>query len=148
MPSRDASPDAGVSLRGKAVIPGATRAPVLHASAPLSFWGGYDAESGRITDTHHPLAGRDAAGRVLVLPATRGSSTTTAVLLEAIRRGTAPAALVTRGVDAFLALACVVGQEMYGRSPPLVAVDEAAFAALAGWPGAEVADGALLRVDR
>lgn len=134
-------------LDGRVIVAGSGAGPVLHANQPLSFWGGYDAGSGAITDTHHPLAGKTAAGCALVLPATRGSSTTTAVLLEAIRRETAPAALITRGVDGFLALACVVGQEMYGRSPALVAVDDAGFRALADWPHLEVQDGTLIRVD-
>ena len=117
---------------------------VLFAAEPLSFWGGYEAETGRILDQRHPLAGRTAAGRALVLPATRGSSTTTAVLLEAIRRGTAPAVLVTRGRDAFLALACVVGLELYGRCPVLAAVDEDTFRALAAWPSLRIEKGRLV----
>ncbi len=137
----------GRRLSGRSIIGGQASGALLHASRPLSFWGGYDARTGRIQDAHHPLAGREARGRILALPATRGSSTTTAVLLEAIRLGTAPAALVTRGVDAFLALACVVGEEMYGRAPPLVAVDEAAFRALGSWPGASLKDGDLTCVE-
>ena len=135
-------------LRGQVVVAGSAAGSVLHATQPLSFWGGYDAASGRIIDTHHPLAGKTAAGKALVLPATRGSSTTTAVLLEAIRRETAPAAMITRGVDAFLALACVVGQEMYGRSPALVSVGDDEFRSLADWPFLELKDGILTRVDR
>ena len=141
-------PDGGARLHGRVVVAGNASGAVLYATQPLSFWGGYDAASGRITDTHHPLAGETAAGKALVLPATRGSSTTTAVLLEGIRRETAPAALITRGVDSFLALACVVGQEMYGRSPALVAVGKDEFRRLADWPGLELADGALTRMDR
>ena len=135
-------------LHGQVVVTGTAAGAVLYATQPLSFWGGYDAASGRITDTHHPLAGETAAGKALILPATRGSSTTTAVLLEAIRRKTAPAALITRGVDAFLALACVVGQEMYGRSPALVCVSEDTFRSLADWPRLEVEEGTLIRRER
>lgn len=143
------SPDPGsAQLDGQVIVAGSASGSVLHATQPLSFWGGYDAASGRITDTHHPLAGETAAGKALVLPATRGSSTTTAVLLEAIRRKTAPAAMITRGVDAFLALACVVGQEMYGRSPALVSVGDDEFRRLADWPFVELKDGVLTRVDR
>ncbi len=120
--------------------------PMLHSGVPLSFWGGYEAETGRVIDARHPLASRTATGRVLALPATRGSSTTTAVLLEAIRRGTAPAGLVTRGRDAFLALACAVGEELYGRSPALAAVQADAFAALADWEAARVEAGRLARL--
>lgn len=56
--------------------------------------------------------------------------------------------MITRGVDAFLALACVVGQEMYGRAPALISVDEPAFRALADWPALDLEDGTLTRVDR
>jgi predicted aconitase with swiveling domain len=46
--------------------------------------------------------------------------------LEAVRAGTAPAAIVTTGVDAFFALASIVAGEMYGRSFPVarLAVEE------------------------
>lgn len=134
-------------LTGRVVIAGEAEGPVLYSDEPLSFWGGYDAANGRITDPHHPLAGKTGAGQVLVLPATRGSSTTAAVLLEAIRRGTAPAALITRGVDAFVALAAFVGEEMYPAVPPIVAVDADAFRAIAAWPRLSVRDGELTRRD-
>lgn len=132
-------------LVGRVVIAGEAEGPVLHSDEPLSFWGGYDAANGRITDPHHPLAGKTGAGRVLALPATRGSSTTAAVLLEAIRRGTAPAALITRGVDAFVALAAFVGEEMYPAVPPIVAVDGDAFREIGAWPRLSVRDGELTR---
>lgn len=134
-----------VRLVGRAVIPGDAEGPLLHSAEPLSFWGGYDAETGRIIDRRHPLAGETGTGAVLALPATRGSSTTAAVLLEAIRRGTAPAALITLGVDGFLSLASFVGEEMYDRVPPLLAVDEEAFRALAAWPRLAVRGNELLR---
>jgi len=114
-------------LVGRAVVPGCAEGPALTTDEPLSFWGGYDPATGEITDRTHPLSGKIAAGSVLVIPETRGSSTTTAVLLEAIRRGTAPAAFITRGVDAFLALAAVVAEEMYGDAPPVVALEAADF---------------------
>ena len=123
------------SLRGRAVVAGSARGPLLYSPEPLSFWGGYDAETGEIIDRRHPLAGRVAAGCVLAIPATRGSSTTTAILLEAVRRGTAPSAMVTEGEDRFLALAAIVAEEIYGRTLPVVALDPADFAALSTMDG-------------
>lgn len=142
---RPVSVPVAVRLIGRPVIAGEAEGPLLHSVEPLSFWGGYDAETGRIIDRRHPLAGENGAGSVLALPATRGSSTTAAVLLEAIRRGTAPAALITLGVDSFLSLASFVGEEMYDRVPPLVAVDEEAFRALAAWSRLAVRGRELLR---
>jgi predicted aconitase with swiveling domain len=120
----------GNVMQGKVIIPGAAAGEALVSSEPLSFWGGYDYRTGEIIDQRHPLAGAVAAGRILVLPFTRGSSTTTAVLLEAVRAGTAPAALLTTGADSFFALASIVADELYGRPFPLIALEAADFAAL------------------
>jgi predicted aconitase with swiveling domain len=111
-----------LNLQGQVVIAGTACGRVLHSDEPLSFWGGYDYHSGEIIDRRHPLCGEFAAGCILCLPSARGSSTTTAVLLEALKAGTAPAAIVTTGVDTFFALASIVADELYGLPIPLVAL--------------------------
>lgn len=119
-------------MQGKVLVAGSAQGELLYAAEPLSFWGGYDPASGEVIDRRHPLSGAIAAGRVLAIPASRGSSTTAAVLLEAVRAGTAPAAILTAGVDTFLALAAIVADELYGRALPVVALAPADFARLAG----------------
>jgi predicted aconitase with swiveling domain len=133
-------------VHGRALIGGMAEGVVLASTEPLSFWGGYDPRTGEIIDRRHPLSGSIAAGRILALPAARGSSTTTAVLLEAIRLGTAPAALVTNGPDTFFALASIVADELYGRPFPLVSLAADDFAMLQS--GARVRiDGAMMSID-
>ena len=117
-------------MRGTPLVSGKASGTALVSREPLSFWGGYDHRTGEIIDRRHPLAGQNAAGRVLVLPYARGSSTTTAVLLEALRAGTAPAAILTTGADTFFALAAIVAEEMYQRSFPVVIVLETDAVAL------------------
>ncbi len=119
-----------LGLQGKIIIPGTAQGMALVSTEPLSFWGGYDWETGEIIDRRHMLSGCIAKGKILALPFTRGSSTTTAVLLEAIRAGTAPAAILTTGTDFFFALASVVADELYSSPLPLVALDEKDFAKL------------------
>lgn len=113
------------------VIPGEIKGRLLVSSEPLSFWGGYDQQSGEIIDRRHPLSGKIAAGRVLALPFTRGSSTTTMVLLEAVRVGVAPAALVSSGVDSCFALASIVAKLLYGCTLPVLALQKVDFDVLA-----------------
>ena len=81
----------------RTLVAGAARGAALVLEEPLSFWGGYDYRTGEIIDRRHPLSGEIAAGCILCLPSTRGSSTTTAVLLEAVKAGTAPAAALPAG---------------------------------------------------
>jgi predicted aconitase with swiveling domain len=113
-----------LNFQGKVVIPGKARGTALVSHEPLSFWGGYDWKTGEIIDRRHDLSGFNAGGKILAVPFTRGSSTTTAVLLEAIRAGTAPAAILTTDVDFFFALASVVAEELYSSPLPLIALDE------------------------
>jgi predicted aconitase with swiveling domain len=120
----------GKIIQGHPIIPGSAEGEGLVAYEPLSFWGGYDYHTGEITDRRHPLSGQIAAGKILAVPFTRGSSTTSAVLLEAVRAGTAPAAIITTGVDSFFALASIVANVMYQSPIPIIAVASDDFAGL------------------
>jgi predicted aconitase with swiveling domain len=117
-------------IYGRVVVAGQADGEALVTAEALSFWGGYDFQTGAIIDRHHPLNGVRAAGRVLAVPFSKGSSTTTAVLLEAVRAGTAPAAILTTGVDSFFALASIVADVMYGKSFPVIALEPGDFASL------------------
>ncbi len=116
-----------VTLSGRVIIPGKAAGTVLVSTEPLSFWGGYNYHTGTIIDQRHPLAGECAAGRILALPFTRGSSTTTAVLLEAVKAGTAPAAILTTLPDSFFTLASIVADEMYSQPIPLLVLNTEDF---------------------
>ena len=131
-------------LTGNPVISGSAKGVALVSSEPLSFWGGYDWKSGKITDRRHPLSGQNAKGKILAIPFTRGSSTTTAVLLEAIRAETAPSAIITTGTDFFFALASVVADELYRKPLTLVAISEVDFASLQTGDQIEITDGMIL----
>lgn len=135
-------------LQGRPLIKGQAQGTALVSDEPLSFWGGYDWKTGEIIDRHHALSGTLAKGRVLAIPFSRGSSTTTAVLLEAIRAGTAPAAILTRDADFFFALASVVAHELYAATLPLVALDEADFARLKTNDMVQIRDDGLVIVAR
>ena len=123
---------ADIRLQGRVIIRGEARGRALVSNEPLSFWGGYDWKTGEIIDRRHRLSGSIAKDKILAVPFTRGSSTTTAVLLEAIRAKTAPAAIITTDTDFFFALASIVADELYGSPLPLVALSENDFVQLQG----------------
>lgn len=116
---------ARVLVRGR----GAGRALVL--PEPLSLWGGLDPETGKIIDQRHPSLGATVTDRVLVLPAGRGSSSASSILLEAVRRRTAPAAIITAEPDPILALGAAVAREMYDVTPPVVVLARGDYRRLA-----------------
>lgn len=104
----------------RTLVPGDARGEVLVLDEPLSFWGGVDAANGDIVDVHHPQRGANIAGRVLVMPSGRGSSSSSSVLAEAIRAGTAPVAIVLAEPDPIVALGAIVARELYGVAMPVV----------------------------
>jgi predicted aconitase with swiveling domain len=89
---------------------------------PLSLWGGMDPTTGEIIDAFHPQRGARLTGRVVVMPSGRGSSSSASVLAEAVRSGTAPAAIVLGEQDLILAIGAAVAQELYGVTLPVVVV--------------------------
>ncbi|HRE21259.1 MAG TPA: DUF126 domain-containing protein [Rhabdaerophilum sp.] len=100
------------------ILPGSAEGPLLQLTAPLSFWGGVDPKTGSIIQVRHPQCGVSIAGTILCLPGTIGSSSSSAVLLELIRLGKAPAALVLAEPDAILLIGCLVAREMGWNAPP------------------------------
>ncbi len=108
----------------------ATMASALALTAPISFWGGVDPKTGVIADIRHPQSGQSIAGRVLLVPATVGSSSAAAILLELVHAGLAPAAVVLHEPDAILLLGLIVAREMGWKTPIALRLDRAAFASL------------------
>jgi hypothetical protein len=104
----------------RTLVPGEATGEVLVLEEPLSFWGGIDPATGEVIDVHHPQRGERVSGRVLVMPGGRGSSSSSSVLAEAIRAGTAPAAIVLLEPDPIVALGAIVARELFGRSMPVV----------------------------
>jgi predicted aconitase with swiveling domain len=104
-------------------LAGEAEGQALVFSQPLSFWGGIDAETGDIIDHSHPGLGQNVAGRILVMPSGRGSSSSSSVLAEAIRRGTAPAGILIARPDPILAVGAIVAEFLYEIRMPLVVCD-------------------------
>ena len=65
------------------LLAGTARGVVLKLTEPLNAWGGLDADSGVIVHHSHPQRGQCVAGRVLVMPQTRGSGTNAQVFAQA-----------------------------------------------------------------
>ncbi|MGO4734993.1 DUF126 domain-containing protein [Bosea sp. 2KB_26] len=120
-------------LKGEILIPGGNvKGECLALSAAISFWGGVDPRTGMIIDARHPERDRNIAGTVLALPGTIGSSSASAVLLELVHAGRAPAAILMDAPDAILLLGLVVAREMGWPTPPALRLPASQQAALAG----------------
>lgn len=112
---------------GRPVVAGSAQGPALVSREPLSFWGGLSPRTGEIIDRRHERSGAVVAGKIFVFPQGRGSSTSSATLLESIRTGVAPAAIINLRVDPILALGSIVSDELYDKPVPIVVLAEKEF---------------------
>ena len=131
------------------IVAGDASGEAVVTDTPLSLWGGLDPDTAEVIDRHHPLLGQRLAGKVLAMPAGRGSCTASGVLLETIRQGVAPSAIVLARVDPIIGLGAILGEELYGVSVPVVVLAEDDFARLRHGQSVEVAaDGTVRARDR
>ena len=103
----------------RALVEGHAVGDVIRLGGPLSFWGGYDPETGLVVDRAHPQHGRSLAGKVVLMPHGRGSSSSSSVLAEALRLGTGPAAIVLEEPDSIIVIGSLVARLLYGASCPV-----------------------------
>lgn len=129
-PGRVIATDASTHVTGETLCVGVGRGEVLRLDEPLSLWGGTDLATGLIIDVHHPQHGISIAGRVLVMTASRGSSSSSSVLAEQIRAGVAPAAILLGSRDAILTLGAIAAAEVYEVFLPMVLMDAAEIASV------------------
>jgi len=109
-------------MRAITLAPGEAEGAPLRLSEPLSFWGGLDVETGHIIDRHHPEVGACVAGRVLMMAAGRGSSSGSAALAEALRRGVGPVAILLLRRDGIVIVGALVAAELYGLVCPVALI--------------------------
>lgn len=117
------------TVRGRVLVSGSAEAGICATRNMLSFWGGYDPASGEVVDRHHPLSGENLTGRIFALPKGKGSSTGSAVLLDALHSGHVPAGIILNKVDEIIVLGVVVFEEFFEQKIPVVQLDDADFEA-------------------
>src|SRR5260370_35179854 len=109
-------------IAARSLVEGEAEGVIAAWSAPLSFWGGFDAMTGRVIDRSHPAFGAEISGRVLVMPSGRGSSSASSVLAQATRRGTAPAASVLAIPAPSTTVGATVAAKLYGWTSQILLV--------------------------
>lgn len=135
-------------VTGRSLTGGTGSGPLLRLRQPISFWGGIDPRAGTIADPRHSDFGASVRARVLAIPALVGSSSSSAIMLELLREGTAPAAILLGGSDAILPLGVVVARELGYAPIPIVEMPMAALNGVADGTRIDVRDGVVTIADR
>jgi predicted aconitase with swiveling domain len=137
----------GHGVKGRVLADGAADGVALVLGEPLSFWGGVDPATGAIVDVRHPQVGASVTGRVLVMRAVRGSSSSSSVLAEAVRAGCAPAAILLGEPDLILAVGAAVAKELYGIRVPVLQLAPVDLDAIRDGSAVSVREGGEVTLD-
>lgn len=117
-------------MRGRSYVGGKGAGPVLATGMPFSVTASLSKPinmlpwaRGKITDRHHELLGKELDGTVFVFPACIGSTYTGMMLMELLRAGHGPAAIVVGQVDSLLVSGVVLAKVWFGKGIPVVEYD-------------------------
>lgn len=107
-------------IRGHSIIRGVAEGEALVSQQNFMFAHGVDPKTGIITDRKHELHGRSIKGKVFVFPQGKGSTTGSTWVLETIRQGNAPAAVINLETEPIIATGFILGELFYGKSIPVM----------------------------
>ena len=117
---------------------------VLTCKEGLSFWGGVDPDTGTIIDAYHANYGAALAGKIVLMPTSRGSCSGSGVLLQLARNGQAPSALVFHEKEDILTLGAMIAGRLFDRPIAVLRLALPIYAALAKAEVAEILDETLM----
>ena len=105
---------------------------VLAFTEGLSFWGGVDPKTGQVIDVHHAHHGTNVAGKIVLMPTSRGSCSGSGVLLQLALSRIAPAALIFCEDEEVLTLGAVVAELLFDAPVTVVRLPREFFQKVSG----------------
>jgi hypothetical protein len=97
-------------FQGRSICAGMAEGEALVTKQGISFWGGVDPDTGVITEVGHELYGQEMAGKVLVLPALKGSAGGMWIMIRLAMNKRGPQAIIVPRGDTILVGAVIMGE--------------------------------------
>ena len=105
---REAATMSRIVLHGRKVIGGYTEGEALVTKDQMCGFGGLDITTGVIIDKHHELCGQSIAGKILVIPGAKGSSSFSVYFHYARLNGVGPKAILYNVTTSKMAMGAIV----------------------------------------
>ena len=97
-------------FQGRSICVGMAEGEALVTKQGISFWGGVDPDTGVITEVGHELYGQETAGKVLALPALKGSAGGMWIIIRLAMNKKGPEAIIVPRADTILVGAVIMGE--------------------------------------
>lgn len=107
--------------KGRTVVEGdVVEGEALVSAMPFGFFGGVNPGTGIVIDRWHDLYEKNMKGKILVYPEGRGSTVGAAVMLELVRTGCAPAAILFNDSEIITVTGGVLAKKFYDKDLPML----------------------------
>ena len=97
-----------ITIKAKPVTSGVVSGEAIVSKMAISFTGGLDPDSGVIKEPGHDLKGKKVAGKILVFPTGKGSTTGPWQYYAAFKRGNAPNGIVNMVAEGVIAVCAII----------------------------------------
>jgi len=97
-----------MELTGRIINKGVVEGEALVSANPISFYGGVDPETGRVTDKDSDIDGQCISGKILVFPYGKGSTVAPYVIYQLAKSGKAPLAMINKDIETIVAVGCII----------------------------------------
>jgi hypothetical protein len=97
-----------MKINAKPVMRGVAEGEALVSRTAISFTGGMDPDTGIIREPGHELEGQSVAGKILVFPAGKGSTTGSWQYYAAFKRGVAPKGIINVKAEGVVAISAII----------------------------------------
>lgn len=109
-----------IVLKGRGVVKGAREGEALVSPGAMVWSHGIDPATGFIVDKGNAQYRSSVKGKVFLYPQGKGYTASTYWLLETIRCGNAPAAILNRETEIIIASGALLGRLLYKQVIPVV----------------------------
>ena len=97
-----------IKIKARSVTSGIVEGEAIVSQMPISFTGGMDPDTGTIREPGHDLEGRSVAGKILVFPTGKGSTTGSWQFYAAFKRGNAPKGIINVKAEGVVAVSAII----------------------------------------
>jgi len=97
-----------LTLAAKPITRGIAQGEAMVTRMAISFTGGLDPETGIIREPGHELYGQCVAGKILVFPCGKGSTTGSWQYYAAFKKGNAPKGIINQTAEGVVAVSAII----------------------------------------
>lgn len=100
----------GEKMKGRKISGGTAKGIALVSSAPISFFGGINPDTGIVVEKNHPLEGKSISGKILVFPNGKGSTVGSYTIYRLKKNGKAPLAIINKECETIIAVGTIISE--------------------------------------